>query len=415
MNPALQQVGSTSVGYVLVGASGFALLACGPRLLGSADYSLLAIAWTVTTIVGTGIAQPGEQTITRVIASGGDRHVVRVVTLRLAVVAALALALPALGAFDLDPLLRNSAVWSLTVVVAIAGWAMLVGPRGELAGASHFRSYGVVMAVEAVSRMGLCVAAIVIPSAATALLAGALCLPLVLAAMVAYVMARRLALPPGDPTGRGHGREQGSITAVSLLIQVVLSSAPLWLEVQSTDPALAGAFVTLTSYLRVPLLVVGGIFVVTLSRASAAYAARNVALVRAIAVRAIAGAGFFALLLELLLLLFSGPGLRLFYGSALPLSATVGILVAASTVFAILASTATQVLYGCQRAGAAVVAWALGAIVGTVQMLFLGGDVERAAFAVMSGAAVAALALAVPLWGAVRDRGERALPTGPAR
>ena len=40
-----------------------------------------------------------------------------------------------LGGFGLDPLLRNSAPWGLAVVVAIVGWALVVGPRGELAGA----------------------------------------------------------------------------------------------------------------------------------------------------------------------------------------------------------------------------------------------------------------------------------------
>jgi O-antigen/teichoic acid export membrane protein len=189
---------------------------------------------------------------------------------------------------------------------------------------------------------------------------------------------------------------------VSVLIQIVLSSAPLWLQVQSTDPALAGAFVTLTSYLRVPLLAVGGIFVVTLSRTSAAFAANDLALARAVAVRAIVGAGVFACLLELLLLLLAGPGLRLFYGGTLHLDSSVAVLIATSTVLAILASVVTQVLYGCRRSGSAVVAWAVGAVVGTVQMALVAGDVGLAAVAVASSQAVAAFALVVPLWRVLR-------------
>lgn len=393
LSPALQHIGGTSVGYILVGASGFGLLACGPRLLGPGEYSLLAIAWTVVTIVGTGFAQSGEQTITRVIASGGDRHVVRVVGLRLAVLAAAMLVLPVLGAFGLDPLLRDSALWSLTVVVAVAGWALLVGPRGQLAGAHAFGSYAVVMAVEAVSRLGLCAVALLVQGWSKGLLAAALCLPLVLSAAVARVLARRLAMPTGDPTGQTHAREQGSITIVSVLIQVVLSSAPLWLQVQSADPALAGAFVSLTSYLRVPLLALGGIFVVTLSRVSAAYAAGDLPRAGNLAVKATAMTGLVAVALELVLLVASGPGLRLFYGRSLHVDVAVAILVGMSTVLAIAASVLTQVLYGCRRSGAAVVAWGLGAAVGTLQLALAGGNVLLTATAVASSQGIAAVAL----------------------
>ena len=83
------------------------------------------------------------------------------------------------------------------------------------------------MGVEAVSRLGLCATALVFQGWGKGLLAAALCLPLVLSGLVGRVLARRLANPAGDPLGATHAREQGSITSVSVFIQVVLSSAPL--------------------------------------------------------------------------------------------------------------------------------------------------------------------------------------------
>jgi O-antigen/teichoic acid export membrane protein len=402
LTPALRQVGGTSAGYVLVGASGFALLACGPRLLGSGQYSVLAVAWTITTIFGAGLAQPGEQTITRVIAAGGDRHVVRVVTLRLAALAALSLVLPVLGGFGLDPLLRDSTLWASAVVGAFVGWALLVGPRGQLAGAHAFGAYAAVMAVEALARIALCAAALLKRDAAAGLLAAALCVPLVLSAGVARVLAARLQMPAGDPAGQSHRREQGAITAVSALIQVVLSSAPLWLQVKSADPAVAGAFVTLTTYLRVPLLAVGGVFVVTLSRVSAAVAADDRPRARRVAVVATGSTAGASGVLMLALLVGSGPGLHLLYGRELRVDLGVALLLAASTLLAIVGSVLTQVLYGTERSHAAVLAWGLGAAVATVQLAVAGGHVLPAAAAVATGQAVATAALGIQTWRALR-------------
>ena len=121
-------VGGPTAGYVAVGLSGFVLLASGPRLLGHDEFSVLAVAWTIATIVGVGIGQPGEQTVTRVTAGSGDPAVSVGVERRLVVVAALTLLLPALAASGHAPLLGGSVLWSSSVVVFAAGWAMLAGP-----------------------------------------------------------------------------------------------------------------------------------------------------------------------------------------------------------------------------------------------------------------------------------------------
>ena len=53
LSPALQHVGGTCLGHILVGASGFGVLACGPRLLGTSEYPLLAMFVTLRRPVTT--------------------------------------------------------------------------------------------------------------------------------------------------------------------------------------------------------------------------------------------------------------------------------------------------------------------------------------------------------------------------
>ena len=88
MTPGSAEVGAATsgsreswaptAGFLTVGVSAFAMLAAGPRLLGDAEYSGLAVAWTVATIFGFGLAIPAEQTITRRIAGGGEAGIQRV-------------------------------------------------------------------------------------------------------------------------------------------------------------------------------------------------------------------------------------------------------------------------------------------------------------------------------------------------
>ena len=103
------------------------------------------------------------------------------------------------------------------------------------------------------------------------ILALALPLPVLAASAVGYLMLRPFPFERGAGNGRDVTREQGSMM-VAVLIQVCLSTAPLWLSHQSTDSADVGEFVAVNTYIRAPLLLITGLTSIVLSGAAAAYA-----------------------------------------------------------------------------------------------------------------------------------------------
>ena len=404
-------VGGPTIGFVAVGGSAFVLLASGPRLLGHDEFSVLAIAWTLATILGIGIGSPGEQTVTRVTAAGGGPTVSAAVQRRLAVVAAVTLLLPLLALTGHAPLLGGSVLWGGAVVVAAVGWALLAGPRGRLAAARDFTGYTRSLVAEAVARTALCVLAWAVPSVAAPALAAAVGLPVVVSALVARRRASTAVPAAAAPTG-AHGSEQSYITAVALLGQVAINTAPLWLSARATDAALAGQYVSATSYLRIPLFLVGGLGTVALSAVSGAFGVGDLARARRTSERSAATAALVGLVSVAVLLLVSGPALHLLYGSAVDLATGTLAAVAVTTVLLMTANVLSLVCFGCDRSRAVAGVWLVVAVGTTLGLAVRDWSTLGVAVVTGIGQAVAVLGLSVVAARALR-RGRAVEPEPP--
>ena len=381
------------LGFGSVGVSAFALLAAGPRLLGPNGYTSLALTWTVVTIIGIGIAAPGEQTITRGIASGSDDGVLMAVARRLAVVPLLTVLLLPTAVMVLNQEIQDAALWTTTLTVSAIGWALLACVRGMLAGRGRFGMYAVTLLTEATGRIALVVLAVLVPSQAMALLAGAVVLPLVAAGAVGWWALRDGVDLAAPVYGEDSRREHFAITAVAVLGQICLSTAPLWLQWQSTDRAIAGAFVTATSYMRIPLLLAGGLYGPTLSDPTRQFAARSRAgVLSRTGIALLTGVGGVGAVV-VLLLVAAGPALTLLYGSDSGLSIGLLAMLGLATVGAIASNILTQVLYGCERAPSAVLAGFPAAAITTLLYALAAGDVERLGRSMAAGQLIAALGL----------------------
>ncbi len=393
---------STTIAWGAVGGSAFVLLASGPRLLGVDIYSALAVAWTVVTIFGMGLAIPGEQTVTRAVAGGHVRGVAGAVRVRLLVMAALTLALlipPALGA---ETLLGSSEVWSVGIVLGALGWALVAGPRGRLTGAGRFHEYSALLVLEAVVRVALCAAAWMFRDQAGWLLSLAMGLPLLIAAALGQWFLRS---DPAVPTGQGSAllAEQGAMTAVALAAQVVLSTAPLWLAARGVEgAAAAGAFVSATSYMRVPSLFAGGIQAMVLSKSSAAAQLGDTDAVAGLARRSALLAAGVCTAVVLALLAVSGPALFLLYGPGIDIGWGVLLILGASTVIFVSGNVITQVYLGCRRSVSAAVIWVVAAVATTVALGLLATSSAGAAWAGLIGVVVGVGALLLFLSRTVR-------------
>ncbi len=205
--------------------------------------------------------------------------------------------------------------------------------------------------------------------------------------------------PAGRPARARRGgredtrREQAAITAVALFGQVCLSTAALWLQWQSADAAVAGAFVSATAYFRIPLLLAGGLYGPTLADAARQYALGNRAGVLQRTAGALAAGVGGSTVIVGLLLLASPAALFVLYGADIGLASPVLVLLGVGTIATVAGNIVTQVLYGCQRAPSAALAWAPPALVTTVLYALSDGDVTRLAAAMAAGQVLAVVVL----------------------
>ncbi len=397
-------LGGPTISYGAVGLSAFVLLGSGPRLLGVDEYSFLAIAWTLVTIYGLGIATPGEQTVTRSIAAGHD-HAIRARVRHRLLLAAAPFALAWLLALAgwWHPLGPDSSLWLFGTLVAVIGWAVIPGPRGTLAGSGDFRGFSMVLGIEAALRVVMVGAAWVVgTSAAPLVLSLSMGVPTLIAAGAAAWLRRVHRHPVGAPVVRLR-LEQTAITVVALAIQVVLSTAPLWLESHpEVSAATAGAFVSASSYMRVAMIFAGGIQAVVLSQSAALAEQGDVAGLRQVARHNVGVAGVVAGLVTGALLALSGPGLTILYGPGIGISLGTLAMLGLATVVFVIANVATQVFLGCRRSVSAALAWVLAAIVTTAALAILATSAAGAALAILIGVVLGTVVLAFLLPRAIR-------------
>ena len=415
---ALRSLSAPTVGYVAVGISAFALLAAGPRVLGQDAYSDLAVAWTVSTVFGFGVAVPGEQTVVRGVAGGSAGAVTRHVLFRLLLATTPILVCAAFAVAGVDLLGVEAPIWWLATAVAAIGWAVLMGPRGSLAGRGNFAAFGVVLIVEAVGRVALVAGAMVAPrgsDGSTWLLAAAVGLPLLVAAGAAVVLGRRAlasaqaqdaapslslsAAPVPQPVvTHGTAGEQSSLTALALAMQVLLNSAPLWLSARpEVSAATAGLYVSVTSYMRIPALFTGGALAVVLSRASSMHSDGDRGALRGMLAYHLRVIGGLTSALTLLLILAAPVGLAVLYGRGTHVGWLVLVVIGVATVLFSLGNLATSALIGMRRSGAAAAVWVLAAVCATAGLAVVPPTLIGASWAVLVGVVVGCVGAAVVL------------------
>lgn len=399
-------VGTPTLGFLAVGLSGFVLLASGPRLLGPAEYSKLAVAWTILLAFGIGLGAPAEQTISRAVAGGAGSTVVTRVRRRLLWMSALSLVLPTCALFGIDVLFENDLLWSASVALGAFGWAAVEPPRGVLSGMARFDAFGGVVTVEAVARIVLVGLAWLGVGPASLLLGCSLWLPMWVSAGVAAVLVRRGGTRPPTPEGASSEGDalsyQIRFTVVALAGQIALSFGSVWLQASSADPALAGRYVSALTYMRIPITLVGGLVVVVLSSTSAAFSRGERTVARSIAARSTVSGAALGVGTTIVLLLAAPVGLRIFYGSELDLGPATLVLMGAGTVAAMVAGVLTQSLFGCSMGRMAAAIWsAVAAVVCVLSVAAGTSDLVLAGVAFL-GQAVAAAALGARLWVGLR-------------
>jgi O-antigen/teichoic acid export membrane protein len=368
----------------------------------------MAVAWTVTQTIGVGVAAPSEQTVSRAVASSVGGQLVTRVRRRLLWATSACLVVPVAGLLGLDPVFGGNQLWAWSLFLGAAGYALVAPSRGELAGMQQFGAYATCVWAEALGRVGLVVLAWAWRAASEFLLAAAIWAPVFGAALVAHLLVRARRAPETSVSAAADVAEslshQGRFTVVALAGQVSLGFGSVWLQASYPDSGLAGEYVTATTYMRIPIVLVGGLVVVVLASAAAAYAGGRFDAVTAIVSRAVGATALFGPLATGFLLAVSGPALMIFYGQQLSLGWPTMAAMACGTVAAVLGGVVTQSAFACGMSRLAAVVWTTAAAV-TVGWSMLSGDSPfELAVATLVGQGLATLALGVRLVLGLRSR-----------
>jgi O-antigen/teichoic acid export membrane protein len=257
-----------SVGIALTGVVTLAYFALAAHALTAVEYKRISLVWSIMFVVASVIYRPIEQLLSRTIAdrrarghSGG--HNLRVA---LAIQAAFALAflVAALALRHLlqDELFDGSAALYWVLVVGVLAYAASYFARGFLAGHQRFELYGLLVFLEAVSRVCFALAVVVgLATGQTAVGLGMAVAPLMSLLVVPWFFARRD--PPADPSAVRES--EGGLTmrhglgfaiavfAIMLSEQALLNAAVLTVEGTSSDAVLPGVVFSILLIARAPL------------------------------------------------------------------------------------------------------------------------------------------------------------------
>jgi O-antigen/teichoic acid export membrane protein len=259
-----------SIGIATTGLVTFAYFAIAAHVLTAVEYKRISLVWSIMFVVASVIYRPIEQLLSRTIADRRARghrggHNLRVALL---IQAAFALAFLAVALMlrDLlqDDLFDGSASLYWVLVVGVLAYAASYFARGFLAGHQRFELYGLLVFLEAISRVLFALAVVIgVASGQSAVAMGMAAAPLLSLLVVPWFFARRSEDPPPDPaavkqTEGGltlrHGAPfAAAVLGVMVAEQTLLNAAVLTVEGTSSDAALAGIVFSVLLIARAPL------------------------------------------------------------------------------------------------------------------------------------------------------------------
>jgi O-antigen/teichoic acid export membrane protein len=259
-----------SIGIATTGLVTFAYFALAAHALTAVEYKRISLVWSIMFVVASVIYRPIEQLLSRTIADRRARghrggHNLRVALLIQAAFALAFLAV-ALALRDLlqDDLFDGSAALYWVLVVGVLAYAASYFARGFLAGHQRFELYGLLVFLEAISRVLFALAVVVgIASGQSAVAMGMAAAPLLSLLVVPWFFARRTEDPALDveavkETEGGLTLRHGvpfaaAVLGVMIAEQTLLNAAVLTVEGTSSDAALAGIVFSVLLIARAPL------------------------------------------------------------------------------------------------------------------------------------------------------------------
>jgi O-antigen/teichoic acid export membrane protein len=378
-----------SIGIATTGLVTFAYFALAAHALTAVEYKRISLVWSIMFVVASVIYRPIEQLLSRTIADRRARGLTGGHNLRVPLAIQAAFALTFLGvALALRDLLQNdlfdgSKALYWVLIVGVLAYAASYFARGFLAGHQRFELYGLLVFLEAISRVCFALAVVVgMASGQSAVALGMAVAPLMSLLVVPWFFARRD--PPADPeavkeTEGGLTMRRGlgfaiAVFAVMVAEQTLLNGAVLTVEGTSDDAVLAGVVFSVLLIARAPLQLfqaVQGSLLPHLAALEATAGADEFRRAIRITVLAIAG---FALAVAIGLFAIGPPVVRALFDIDRDIARGGLALVGLGMGFHLIAGTLNQAALARGQAFGAALAWLASAGAFVVWMLSPGID-----------------------------------------
>jgi O-antigen/teichoic acid export membrane protein len=391
-------------GLMLLGASSYVYLTVSARVLSPPEFAALSVLYTLVYTVGPGLFLPLEQELGRAIAhrraigQGGGPVTRKAAALSCGLVAVLLVAGAATWPVSSRRLFDGSSALQAGLLVALLTlWAAHL-TRGGLAGLGRFGGYGRQLAVEGLSRAGLCVVLAVAGVHGVGWYGWLLAVGLGLS-VLATGRETRAMLDPGPPAGWGElSQALVLLLTGALLSQLLVNAGPIVVKLMAdtSQRAEAGRLLAGLVLTRVPLFLFAAVQAALVPNLAAALGRGDrAAFVRGLR-RLVVALTALSLVTVVVAAAVGPAAMRLLYGDRYVLTWGVLTGLAAASGMYMLAAVFAQSLVALRRYGFAATAWAVG--VATFFLLLLApGDLVTSVTVAFVGGAAASLLTAVML------------------
>lgn len=357
------------VGLLSLGFTAYVFLVLAGHVLGDEEYAPLGVMWIFVFLLGPGFLYPIEQEVSRAVAARkaqglGVAPVIRRAS-AIAVVIVGALTFATLVAYPVldDQFFNGQSMLFIGLIASFVSYGAAYVGRGVFAGTGRLNRYGVLIAGEGVWRLLAAIVFVLVGIEAAGpygLLVG---LGPLVALMVALAGARNLA-DDGPPASWSElTASLGNLIAAGVLAQVLVNSAPLVVkyQVDSSQQALAGAFVKAVVIARIPLFLFQAIQAMMLPRLTHMATIEDHAGFRRVLREVLIVVALLGLMGTLGALVLGDLAMRMF-GSDYPLPRRDITLLAAGSGAFLLAMTVSQALIALKMQKHTVYGWGVGVV-----------------------------------------------------
>jgi O-antigen/teichoic acid export membrane protein len=382
------------VGIGVTGLVTYAYFSLASHSLSDDDYGGITLLWSAVFIVVSVLYRPVEQLLSRTIAErdahgrAGTEHLRVAATIQLALGVAFAgLALALRGPLE-DGLFEGSSTLYWVLIASVLAYAASYFARGYLAGNRRFELYGLLVFLEATSRVMFALAvAVGIAEGQSVVALGILAAPLFSLAVVPWALRRRLTAAAADApaAAAAEGPEftlaHGAGFAVAVLLimlaeQTFLNAGPLLVKATEGDEgaALAGFAFNVLLIARAPLQLFQSVqtsILPHLTHASATGADAEFRRAVRVTLRAIAG---FAAVVALAMLAVGPWAMELFFGQSDEYDRGGLVLVATGMGLYLAAATLNQAALARGLTRQAAICWVASAVAFVAMLVLPGFD-----------------------------------------